>query len=59
MPQNRSARLFATPPASQPERDSELCLRRASEYLEQGGLKEAAYWTRLAADAIAERKRGH
>ena len=43
----------------EPARDPELCLRRASEYLELGGLKEAAYWTRLAADAVAEKKRGH
>ena len=33
--------------------------RRAAAYLEKGGLKEAAYWTRLAADAIAEKTRGH
>jgi hypothetical protein len=40
-------------------RDPEASLRRASAYLEKGGLKEAAFWTRLAADAIAEKKRGH
>ena len=44
-----------TPPA----RDPEVSLRRAADYLEQGGLKEAAFWTRLAADAIAGHKRGH
>jgi hypothetical protein len=40
-------------------RDPEASLRRAAAYLEKGGLKEAAFWTRLAADAIAEKKRGH
>jgi len=40
-------------------RDPEASLRRAAAYLEKGGLKEAAYWTRLAADAIAEKTRGH
>ena len=59
MTQSRSARLAVPPRDVQPQRDPELCLRRASEYLEQGGLKAAAYWTRMAADAIAERKRGH
>lgn len=51
-------RALAAPPP-QPERDPELCLRRASEYLELGGLKDAAFWTRMAADYIAEKKRGH
>ena len=46
-------------PAPQPDRDPELCLRRASEYLELGGLKDAAFWTRMAADYIADKKRGH
>lgn len=46
-------------PILRSERDPEACLRRASEYLELGGLQDAAYWTRLAADAIAEKKRGH
>jgi hypothetical protein len=46
-------------PRTPPARDPEASLRRAADYLEQGGLKEAAYWTRLAADALAERKRGH
>ena len=46
-------------PAPEHEHDPELCLRRASEYLELGGLKEAATWTRRAADAIAEKKRQH
>ena len=51
-------RALAAPPP-QPERDPELCLRRASEYRELGGLKDAAFWTRMAADYIAEKKRGH
>ncbi len=45
--------------APQPARDPEASLRRAAAYLEKGGLKEAAFWTRLAADAIAEKARGH
>lgn len=52
-----SRALAALPP--QPERDPELCLRRAAEYLELGGLKDAAFWARMAADAMAEKKRGH
>jgi len=46
-------------PAIPSQRDPEACLRRASAYLELGGLKDAARWTRLAANAIAEKKRGH
>jgi hypothetical protein len=46
-------------PIIRPTRDPEASLRRASALLEEGGLKEAAHWTRLAADAIAEHKRGH
>ena len=46
-------------PIAQPTRDPEASLRRASELLEAGGLKDAAHWARLAADAIAEHKRGH
>ena len=46
-------------PTVHPGRDPEASLRRATAYLEKGGLKEAAYWTRLAADAIAEKTRGH
>lgn len=46
-------------PTIKPGRDPEASLRRAAACLEKGGLKEAAYWTRLAADAIAEKKRGH
>ncbi len=45
--------------APQLTRDPEASLRRAAAYLEKGGLKEAAYWARLAADAIAEKTRGH
>jgi hypothetical protein len=45
--------------APHPARDPEASLRRAAAALEKGGLKEAAAWTRLAADAIAEKKRGH
>ena len=45
--------------APHPARDPEASLRRAATALEKGGLKEAAAWTRLAADAIAEKKRGH
>lgn len=40
-----------------PGRDPEACLRRASALLEEGGLKEAARWTALAADAIAQGRR--
>jgi hypothetical protein len=47
------------PLAPIPARDPEASLRRAADCLEQGGLKEAAYWTRLAADAVAAHKRGH
>jgi hypothetical protein len=54
----QQARIMAVPPI-QPARDPEASLRRASALLEEGGLKEAAYWTRLAADAVAEKKRGH
>ena len=54
----QEARKWATPTVP-PEHDSEACLRRAAAYLELGGLKDAAYWTRRAADAIAEKKRGH
>lgn len=54
------ARRTAFPlPDLQPERDPEACLRRASDLLEEGGLKDAAFWTRLAADYIAEKKQGH
>lgn len=56
MPPSRDLRRLPEP---QPGRDPELCLRRAADYLEQGGLKDAAFWTRMAADAIAERKRGN
>jgi hypothetical protein len=59
MSQNRSASHLPTPAISQPDRDPELCLRRASACLEKGGLKDAAHWMRLAADAIAEKTRGH
>jgi hypothetical protein len=54
----QQARIMAVPPI-QPARDPEASLRRASALLGEGGLKEAAYWTRLAADAVAEKKRGH
>jgi hypothetical protein len=53
----RRAALPSTDP--QPERDPEACLRRASDLLEQGGLADAAFWTRLAAEAIGENKRRH
>ena len=46
-------------PAMRTQGDPEACLRRASDLLEEGGLKDAAFWTRLAADYIAEKKQGH
>jgi len=52
------ARKSPTPMARQGS-DPESCLRKASDLLEEGGLKDAAFWTRLAADYIAEKTRGH
>jgi hypothetical protein len=59
MPPIRARRAALPLPDIQPERDPEACLRRASDLLEEGGLKDAAFWTRLAADYIAEKKQGH
>jgi hypothetical protein len=57
MAQRNFARVAPQPRDVQPGRDPELCLRRAAECLEEGGLKDAAFWTRMAADYIAEKKR--
>jgi hypothetical protein len=46
-------------PVTRRQGDPEACLRRASDLLEEGGLKDAAFWTRLAADYIAEKRNRH
>jgi hypothetical protein len=59
LPPIRARRAALLLPEIQPARDPEACLRRASDLLEEGGLKDAAFWTRLAADYIAEKRREH
>jgi hypothetical protein len=58
MKTNHALRIDPELPEPRPERDPAACLRRASAYLELGGLAEAARYTRMAAEII-EKKQQH
>lgn len=59
MTKNHALRILPDLLEIAPERDPAACLRRAGDYLALGGLAEAAHYTRLAAEAIEQRKRRH
>lgn len=59
MKRNHALQIVPDPLEIGPERDPAACLRRASELLALGGLADAAYFTRKAAEIIEAKKRAH